>query len=197
MKLKVIKLIFGAAILGAVANSANAAFIYTINQVGNNVVGTGTGSLNTTGMTFLSVQNFNGTFLRSGFAQIFSGHLSATDGSRMSGSVSGPTTWGSASTTLHAASSSSGDDLGFQGNGGLLYLPTGYVSGAALLTGDVWNNTTLAALELTTGIYNYTVSPNGDTISVLIGQPVPEPASMSLIGLGLLGFMVQRSRRTA
>jgi hypothetical protein len=47
----------------------------------------------------------------------------------------------------------------------------------------------LSSLGLTDGTYTYTLGA-GDTFMVTIGASTPEPASLLLTGVGLLGLMV-------
>ena len=186
------------------APSAQAGVIININQVGSDVVATGSGTLNVTGLTVV-------------------GGASGADSSQIDGPISGvllgPTAGGSdwawngavgpaafASGSVFFANSGSGPVLGIQGLGGDLYTPPGYISGTFLSSTDTWSNTTLAALGLIPGTYVYTwnsgvttagvsTSSLDDSVTVNIGTP--EPASICLLGAGLLALGLRRLRRAA
>ena len=84
------------------------------------------------------------------------------------------------------------------GVGDVMGVPTGYVSGTVITSGATWDNTTLAALGVTDGTYVWTwgAGPNADSFTLNIGQsPVPEPASLALLGAGVVGLGLIRRKR--
>jgi len=105
------------------------------------------------------------------------------------------------------SSSSTGDIFGFYqgvcldqtcsvlGNG--LEVPAGYHSGDPLSGSSIWNNTTLARLGVTPGIYTWTWGTVADpSITVDVqAAPAPEPSSPALLGAGLLGLGLASLRR--
>ena len=118
--------------------SAQAGYIVTLQQVGPDVVATGSGAINLTGLTFShsgsinpAINPFSNSFLVRG-ASIYTGPASSSVDSYFV-PQSGPTSFGSGGLTL--ASSGSGDMVGiFEGfiygdPQGLLSVPRGYVSG--------------------------------------------------------------------
>ena len=79
-----------------------------------------------------------------------------------------------------------------------IFLPTGYVSGTTLNSSSIFLGTTLADLGLLNGssyTYNYGTGLNADSIVFNVGAPVPEPASMALVGAGLFGLVASRRRK--
>ena len=122
------------------------AFTVTVDQVGSNVVATGSGAFNLTGLNF--VEN---TISGVAAIQANQGVISIGPGSKANVSVytgfTGPTSFGSGDTFL--ANTSSGDWVVLGGLG--LFLPQGYVSGHALSDSMTFNNATFASLGLTPG----------------------------------------------
>ena len=79
---------------------------------------------------------------------------------------------------------------------------------SADLVGDIWTpdvswvqTGTFASIGLTEGDYTITDALTGEFISIQIGNvatpplPVPEPASVALLGLSLLGFGVAKRKK--
>lgn len=82
-----------------------------------------------------------------------------------------------------------------------LRLPQGYVSGAELASGAIWDNQTFFGLGVTPGTYTWTWGPAAEqSFTIMIPRPVtavPEPAAFGMFGLGVLligGFATLRRR---
>lgn len=90
-----------------------------------------------------------------------------------------------------------GDIFGVNGEG-QIGLPVGYVSDTAFTSGATWDSTTLAALGVTPGVYQWTwgSGADADSFTLHIGEAssVPEPATLALFGLGLIGIGLSRRR---
>ena len=169
--------------------SARANFIAVINQVGTDVVVTGSGTIDLTGLSLFA----DGS---SPDAQIIpiQGVLSLQYGSIfVYANISGPTSFGMGGITR--ASSSSGDVVGLYGFGSnMLVVPAGYVSGNPLSDTSTYNNATVAGLGLTPGTYTWTwgTGIHADSFEL---QIVPEPSTLALLGLAAIAATVAYRRR--
>ena len=144
---------------------AEAGYTVTLQQVGPNVVATGSGAIDLHGLTFSqsasinpAIMPFSNNFLVRG-ASIYTGPTSSNVDSYF-GPQSGPTSFGSGGLTL--ASSGSGDMVGiFEGSiygdpHSLLSVPRGYVSGTSLSDTATYSGTTLASHGVGPGTYVWT-----------------------------------------
>ncbi len=190
----------------AVASISNASVVINFNQVGNDVVATGSGSINTSALqvtggaqvagmlAYWSVFGNEGSAMGIGPRnQIFSlQYLNMTGPNSFNTQVFGST---------FSASSGTGDRIGlFAGTQTeVLFLDANYESGALLTTSSTWANTTIDALYLKPGTYSYTwgSDTNADFLTVNINGPaaVPEPSTYALFSLGLGGLALWKRRR--
>jgi len=190
--------VFGMAMVigsGLSAAPAQAAYIVTLAQVGSNVVATGSGTLDTAGLGSVGGS--------SDFAQIDPSTGEIITGPALPASppidiytgVIGPASFGTERFT--SASSGSGNIVGINASANFLFVPSGYVSGGALADSATYDNQTFSSLGATPGTYVYRLDSNGDTFTVQIGAaPVLEPASLVLLGTGLLGLVMLRGARS-
>ena len=159
---------------------AQAGYTVTLQQVGPNVIATGSGAIDRTGLTF------SGSFSRNpqiqpcfcqaeGSEWIFTGRTSSSVDRLLP--LRGPRGFGSGPFT--SASSGSGDMVGITTTifGTFLFVPTGYVSGTALSDSATYNNATLATLGVTPGTYVWTWGAGANqnfTLKILsAAQPTP------------------------
>jgi PEP-CTERM motif len=185
--------------LGAfAAPSAQAGYVLTLEEVGSNVVATGSGSIDLTGLTFALAGEHVFPQMSPGLAEIFTGatNLAPVD---VYGGTSGPSSFGSGSQTL--ASSGSGDIVGISNESTALAVPSGYVSDSPLSDTSTYANQTFATLGVTPGVYEWAWGAGANqnfTLHFELGAgAVPEPSTwaMMLIGFAGLGYAGCRASR--
>lgn len=180
-------------------------YVVTLVQQGNNVVATGSGAFDLTGLTpegaFGPVQGAVWPVV----GYIYTGGI-LTNLDAYTG-FSGPTGFGSGSGIIGATAVSgdgvaifaSSDYYGFP----LIFVPEGYVSGTALMSGATWDDASFASLGVTQGTYTWAWGNGADqsltltTMADTTTPGVPEPAALGMFGLGLMlvgGFVTLRRR---
>jgi hypothetical protein len=175
-------------------------FTMTLQQVGSNVVATGSGAFNLSGLTGTGNIDGGSSGVRAsiGFIGVHpvGGLLPAYDG------FTGPTSFGS-SEFLFLADASRGNSVAISGLMEILVVPVGYVSGNALSNSMAFNNATLASLGVTPGTYVWTwgtgLANQNFTLQIgSVGVPppgVPDGGStVSLLGCALLGLAALRRK---
>lgn len=173
------------ALSGFTSTAAHGAFIVSIQQVGNNVVATGSGTINTSALTQNSGSGGVIGFIESGIGLLdlapFGGPVIPTHSWT---GIIGPSNFGS-NFFANDADFGNGDGVGVFGSGNLLNLPIAYVSGATLSDSATWLNQTFSSLGVTPGTYVWTwgSGPTADSFTMI--AVAPEPASMALLGVGL------------
>ena len=163
---------------------AQAGYTVTLQQVGPDVVATGSGAINLQGLTFdgsgsanPAIQSSSGFLYH--FTSIYTGPTSSSVD--LYGSPSGPTSFGSVGSV--SASSGSGDMVGIssinspEGSGVFVSVPAGYVSGNALSDTAIYSNTTLASLGAAPGTYVWTWGTTANQNFTLQIPPAPPPAT--------------------
>jgi len=128
------------------------AYTVTLQQVGANVVATGSGAIDLTGLNFGTTLTNGQALIVANEAQIFTGPTSLTSFDLYTG-LSGPTDFGSG--FVKFANSGSGDLVGI-GAFELLIVPHGYISGNPLSDSMTFNNATFSSLGVTPGTYVWT-----------------------------------------
>ena len=190
--------LFGiAAITSLLSVQPAQAYMVTLEQVGSNVVATGTGAINLTGLNFVeSLTTFVSNGVTAASASIATGPSGVTLNINRYTGFTGPTSFGSGAGT--PANPGSGDYVAIAGFVGLLVLPQGYVSNAALSDSMTFNNATFASLGVTPGTYTWTWGtglPN-QNFTLIIGRAgVPDGGStVSLLGFALFGVAALRRK---
>ncbi len=189
--LALLPLLLAAATFAAQPGRARAAFVFTLSQVGNDVVVIGNGTLDLTALTLLDPLFPNqGVLIEPSSAVLAAGDNPFLQ--QFTG-LSGPVSWGPGGIT--DATNFSGDLVVIAGLNPFLYVPSSYVSGAPLADMAIFSNTTLIGLGFVPGTYTYTWGTGANADSLTVIGVVPEPATWSLVGAGLLALVgVQRLR---
>lgn len=194
------RMIFTAAAVAALSSAASADFDYSVEQVGGDVVITGSGSVDLTGLTPGSlVFGPPAPSLVPDSTLIITG-VEDPNGLLFIDDDAIPTPFGdgflSGSNPEGVVSTGQSDYFGFVqrlaffGGGMSVYVPEGYVSGSPLSTSSLYSDTTIDALGFfDSGFYTTTLT-NGTDLTVTI---VPEPASAAVATLAA-GLLLRRRR---
>jgi MYXO-CTERM domain-containing protein len=180
---------------------AQAAVVFNLQEVGTDVVLSGSGTLNLAGLTKDSAfANRRGLVVPS-YPMATVGGTSPVPVDLYQG-ITGSTGFGSGTGTV--ASSGSGDTFGFINlppSNQFVFVPVGYVSGSLLSGSATFAGQTLLSPGATIGTYTWTwgSGATADSITLNVGSPitpVPEPSgyALALAGLGLLGFWGRRQK---
>ena len=177
---------------------AQANYIVTLKQMGANVVATGSGAFDLTGLP-VKARGSSQPLIQPFLGNIVTGSSSSNSCDTYGTTITGPSNFGIGIET-GLVSIGTGDLVGMAFNGGhenesFLLVPVGYVSGTALSSSATYNNLTLGAPVVTPGTYVWTWGDGADqsfTLKIIgpVGVPgVPDRGStVSLLGFGLLGL---------
>jgi hypothetical protein len=184
-----------------VCAQARAAVIITLEQVGTNVVATGTGSVNLGALSLVSTTQNSPPFMTPNGGRLLIGNSSAGY-DLYSGTVSGASSFGSGGEADASTGTGTGDPLSTPAFGppDFFIVPSNYSSGASISGSATWDNTTLAALGVKPGTYKWTWGSGGDADSMTLNvvgsvATTPEPGSFPLVVAGIVGLAVGSYRR--
>ena len=173
-------------VTAAVPSRSRAEFNISVQEVGADVVVTGSGSANLSALTLVSRQSYDAIIFPSGPGLLVgAAGMQAADDYQ---SIFGPGSFGTGGFAM--ATSGSGQRFGLNALSPtqlLLNVPRDYVSGTALSSTSTYVGKTFASLGLTPGTYRYTwgTEATADSMTILVvARAVPEPASLSLALLG-------------
>lgn len=187
-----------AAVLLAPAAANATPYVVRIVQQGSNVIASGSGEFDLTGLTFDSVYSTSEAGIGPNVAGLYSGSSNSPAGVSSYAGVTGPTSFGSGCCTY--TPNSTGDAVYIYEAIQFFAVPFGYQSGSPLSNTTIWNNATFASLGVTPGTYVWTWGTGADqSFTLMIGSAVgvPEPAALGIFGFGVLlvgGFICLRRR---
>jgi hypothetical protein len=172
--------------------NAFCAFIFNVQQVGQNVIVNGSGTINTDALSRFSQQSRFATIVPAN-GTLCAGPVAQTPAAQFYGLL-GAINFGSGGQTN--ATSGSGDIVGVEFENRVV-VPSGYISGTPLADSATYNSQTFSSLGLTQGTYVYTwgTGPTADSLTINIGTGVPEPASAALIAAPIAIAALRRCRR--
>lgn len=186
----------------ALPTAAQAGLIFTMQESGSDVVVTGSGSVDLTGLTLLGSTSslaFISTHATWGSA-LSIGPVASEPVYSYGGLVSSDPDFGSSSLWT-PASTGSGDKISLIVNeltflGPALHLPSAYVSGAALAATSTWLGASFASLNLNPGTYTWTwgSGSHADSATLIIGS-VSEPGPLALGLAAALAYRAGGRRR--
>jgi hypothetical protein len=203
------KRIAGAAALGTAmligsGLSAQAGYLVTLEQQGPNVIASGGGSIDLTGLGPVSTGGTTSAQIAPTLGRIVAGPVESEAGTAVDRytprtGLNGPSSFGSGPAAT--ASSGSGDLVGLiAGNPAVfdLAVPVGYLSGSPLSDTSSYDNKTLASLGVTLGTYEWTWGSGANqnfTLNIIAAPAVSEPSSLLLLTGALVGLVLLLSPR--
>jgi hypothetical protein len=186
--------LFGIAVTSLFSVRPAQAYLVRLEQIGSNVVANGSGAINLTGLTKASTLFGGPSGIEADIGFILTGAPSGGTSDGYFG-FTGPMSFGSGG--FFAPNTGSGDFVGINALIGFLFVPEGYVSGAALSNSMTFNNATFASLGVTPGTYVWTwgTGPNQNSTLQIGGTAVPDAgSSLPLLGFASLGLVALRRK---
>ena len=191
-----------ALLLGATVGANASPYVVTLEQVGTSVVATGSGDINTAGLTFDTSTSDEPEMSPNGAALFIGGvalESQLVDLNTVTFTAGDPTNFGSGILTV--ANSTTGTFVGIGGSVGQIDLATNYTSGTSISDSATFDSETFATLGVTPGTYEWTWGDASDqSYTLIIGTAAtPLPAALPLFasGLGAMGLLGWRRKRKA
>lgn len=178
-------LIGGTFALGAtwVPNRAEALLVFTVRQVGTDVVIYGNGSINTQGLTFDSGPFDNPTRINSSLGELGTGPGGTGTPTDAYSGITGPENFGTGSGFNLGLSTDSASNAVYlcintsNCNGQFIYLPSTYLSGNSISSTTIFSSSTLASLGLVPkSSFEWTWGAGAPSQTLRLDiEPVPAP----------------------
>jgi hypothetical protein len=175
---------------------SRAAYTMSFQQVGPDVVATGSGSIDFTDLSFLVSESVNPQIVPFlGTATLGATPMVAIN---FYDTISGPSSFGPGGPLF--ADSGSGAGVGLSSTADAVGFPSNYVSGSPLgVSTDTWSSQTFSSLGLTPGTYEYTwgTGLDADSLTLQIGPAVvsaPLPAGCWAALLAIPFAFIARKR---
>lgn len=190
-----------AMLIGLSATPAEAGYVVTLEEVGSNVIATGMGPIDLTGLSLTGSGGITAAGVLPSFGIIITGPPLATADTYLNTiplRVSGPTSFGRGTTTTFA-STGNGTPVGIEPAEPdflILAVPAGYASGDPLSDTSTYDNATFASLGVAPGTYEWTWGTGPDQ-NFTLDVVVPEPSNLALLGVALAGLPLLRRRSRA
>jgi hypothetical protein len=188
-------LVIGALLAVAPRQVEASVFTVTVSQVGGDVVASGSGSFDLTGLTMQSTGGSSSVEINPSAGELGVGdNAGFFEDVYVNNASFGPglTSLGSYGSG-GSATPSSGTTPDFLFTAGHLLLPNGYVSGTPFTDSSTYTGATFSSLGLTSGTYTSTWDAGANSLVLT----VPEPASLALFGGGMVGLLAFRRRRAS
>ena len=170
-------------------------FVVTLTQQGNNVVATGTGAIDLTGLFYeYTVSDSGGGYIGPAIADFGLGADAMAD--QYDGDIHGPTNFGTGGPKL--ADMSNGDAMGLlelYSTYGEIWVPKGYISNSFLSDNAVYDDASYSSLGLNVGTYVWAWGGGQNQRVELDILPTPEPSGLMLFGSGLMGLAGMARRK--
>ena len=173
------------------------AFTITLEQMGANVVATGSGAINLTGLTSVGGAQFQVIGIQAEGGFIVTGTSSALLSDYFG--FTGPTNFGTGG--FVPGNDFSGDSVGIFRSLGQILVPECYVSGNPLSASMTFDNATIHSLGLRPGTYTWTwgtgtgIGNQFFTVQIVGPTTVPDGGStVSLLGFALVGLAAVRRK---
>jgi len=177
------------------ATIGHAAVVVTASEVGGNVVFSGGGTLNLADLNPGDPACFIKGFVMANFGIYQGGGSQGCENGATYGPVTGPTSFGNASSFTVADNLSGDFTAGINPALGGLVVPDNYTSGSSIFSTSTYLAHTFQSLGLTPGVYEWTWgTTNPDSYKLIIGQPAAVPGPLPLLGAAA-AFSVSRRLR--
>lgn len=197
MKALPLSLATGVALLFTTPPTPSQALTLTMLEAGNDVVVSGSGTLNLTALQGPIPDQSDGAFVYPSFSSFLLGEATGLD--VYIGDITFPASMGSGSGVIGDGSGAPFGPVQFVfGFGQELWVPAGYQSGGPLNASAIFPGESLASLGVTPGIYTWSWGSGADSddLTLLVEESIPPvPGPLPLLGAGAAFGWSRRLRK--